>query len=322
MSTIIVLPERDTLRAQAMRHVVDKLGFNVQPEEPKYDKEEEIWRVNCKVCVSNYITNKGEEGKKFVYHFYNVGELLYKEIEGDYFLINKIFKSDIEREVSNRYISLTKEIEKELLLIGSNSWGKLTLVKYYLSPLYAMISNLLDKGYITLSEISSERNNKFFKLLLNSGYLNIEESDKTSYIMSNKFEKLKEKQFDLINNFDIFETTEGIVGRIFGEHYEIIKDDFRIRPPTSYVDTTTAYYFDALRYGDIIKLKDKDILYSLYNFDGSINRYDYMNFKKSLYELVNTKLLLKKEEYYYGNENIYNSLYKYRDSLLSGGFEV
>jgi hypothetical protein len=322
MSTTIVLPERDTLRAQAMKYVVDKIGFNVQPEEPKYDKEEELWRVDCKVSLSNYITNKGKEGKKFVYHFYNVGELLYKEIKGDYILINQVFKSDIEREVLNRYTSLTKEMEKELLLIGSNSWGKLTLVKYYLSPLYAMISNLLDKGYITLSEIRSKKNYKFFKLLLNSGYLNIEESNKTSYIMSNKFEKLKEKQYELINNLDIFGITEGIVGRIFGEHYEIIKDDFGIRPPTSYVDTTKAYYFDALRYGDIIKLKDKDILYSLSNFDGSLSRYDYMNFKKSLYELVNTTLLLKQEEFYYGNENIYDSLYRYRDSLLSGGSEI
>ena len=94
-----------------------------------------------------------------------------------------------------------------------------------------------------------------------------------------------------------------------------------IRPPSSYVDYTKSYYFNALRYGDLIKSTEKDIIESLKYFNIFIDNTKYLNFSRSLIELSSTDLLNKEEEYYVGNDAIFDYLYGIKESLFEGEME-
>jgi len=316
MSTIISLPEKESLKSQATKYLVEKIGYNIRPNEPQYFEEENQWVVECRATISNYISNIGSEGKQFIYNFDNVAKLIFQDVDGDFRIIKRPKKSDIERTIYEKYLTLTHRIERELLIAGRNSWGKLTLVKYFLSPLYSMITNLFDKGHISIDEITTGQNYKFFRLLLSEGYIIVDPDNENIFVSSNKLTNFLEDQYAEYENTSLFSATENAVGIIFGNNYNTIKYDFGIRPPSSYVDYTKTYYFDALRYGELIHVDEDDIRHSLENFNIIVN--DKLNFQKSLVELSNTDLINKTDKYYYGDDAIFSQLYTFREGLLEG----
>lgn len=318
MSTTIVIPEINSIRSNAMKFIIEKLGFNISPDEPIFDKKEKMWKVKCNAVISNFVSNKGSEGKNFVYFFNDIGEIIYKQEADGIKLISYPLRSKIDEIISNNFVSLTDKIEKELLKYGKHSWGKLYLLKNYLSPLYSIISNLVNEGHLSISTMKSEKDVKFLELLLQSKYIEIESDNKNSIIESNLLKGIKKEIYDKYGLVDVIDLTDYLVGNIFSDNYEILKYKFGIRPPSSYVDTTKAYYFDALRYGDLIKVTDREIFHSLKYFDGTSYKINDLNFKRSLLELANVSLIHNEDNYYYGDSEIYDKLYDYRNTLLTG----
>ncbi len=316
METItITVPERKTLRSSTAKYLANRIGFNVKPDEPYFVENDNLWIVKCKAYLTNYVTNLNQEGKQFTYTFENIGQFVYA-VEGEKLrLLSKPLKTEIDKEITDRYVNLSKEIEKQLLISGSNSWGKLTLVRHFLSPLYNMVSELLNRGYLSFNEITSEQNYKFFRLLLHAGYISMQSDAEDIFIKSNKLIRLSESQIDSSSN--LYGQVENVVGVVFGNYYDTIKYDIGIRPPSSYVDYAKSYYFDALRYGDLIKLDENDIIDSLENFDIYITKENILNFRRSLLELSSTELLSKDGDYYTGNQRIFNNLYQIRGDLIN-----
>lgn len=324
MSTTIVMPELDTLKSITQKYLIEKIGINLRPTEPYYDEKENLWIVPCKAIIPNYISNKGEEGKTFLYTFESVCEIVFKKEQENFILIDFPSSNEIEIDLSKRMISLTHQVEKELLICGQNSWGKLTLLKQYLSPLYSMISYLLDIGEIPFNIIKLEKNIKYKKyvdILINSKYMRIANDDKKLFVEGNRLIKLKEKYYEKKSKSEYMSIVENIVGQIFVENADYIKNNMGIKPPFSYVDTTKLYYFNALKYGKNIGFTENDFVKE-FKFYGNllVSPRDF-NLKNSLFELCAYSLLNKSQEYYFGDKVIYEHLYKVKENLVSGGDE-
>jgi hypothetical protein len=323
MSTTIVLPEINTLKSQSVKYIVEKIGINIRPLEPYYVEKEDVWKIPCKAIIPNYVRNREEEGKTFLYTFDNICELVYKQINNEYKLINSPSANEIEINLSRKLVDLTYLVERELLKCGKNSWGKLTLIKQYLSPLYSMVTFLIDEGELPKYLIKTNKKlNKYTQLLIFSDYMKIDNSNSDAFIESNKLIKLKERIFESDHKYSPMALTENIIGQIYSENYDVIKYDMNITSPSSYVDTTKIYYFNALKYGENIRFTEKDFVKNFKFYGNLLNSPRDLNFKNSLFELTEYELLKKASKYYYGNEQIYEHLYEFKNTLLTGGNEI
>ena len=183
-----------------------------------------------------------------------------------------------------------------------------------------MVAHLFEEGHIPFSQVISKKNQKYTQLLLKSNYMTISEDYDNLFIKTNKFEMFKEQMFDTYGESYEIRIIDNIVGDIFAENYEIIKKN--IPAPSSYVDTIKFYYFDALRFGENIRVTEKDFEKNFIFYTASYSTSKSFNLKRTLFELSATGLLNKEDEFYFGSEYVYDNLVSYRDSLLRGAKDM
>jgi len=141
-------------------------------------------------------------------------------------------------------------------------------------------------------------------------------------IPTNKLTMTAERQYQ--KNRSIHSLAEEVVGGVFANRYSEIKKDLRIYSPTAYVDTTTVYYIDALRYGENIPIHEDNLFYEYLKMGARTlrSKINIMRFRTLLSELESVNLLEKKGRYVTGKPRFFDNLMEYRDNILEGSVEA
>ena len=322
MSSIITITELQDVEAVAMKYAVQNLGSNIRPRKA-LPEEEGLLKVPLQAIVPRRVTKRDRETKVFIYYLDNVGHILYEKRDNTFELVSATPASGIESEITKRFSDLTETIEREILKEGKTNWGKLSWIQTFLRPMYSIIISLVSSPTpIPVDSLHQDDYWKHAKLLIEEGYVEVDEERPNQLISTNKLTMASEQHYQ--TNKVIHSLAEEIVGGIFANRYAEIKKDLRINSPTAYVDTTKVYYIDALRYGENIPIHEDNLFYEYLKigaraFGSGINM---MRFRTLLSELASVNLLEKKGYYVTGKERFFNNLMEYRDGILEGSVEA
>jgi len=323
MSNIITISELQNVEAAAMKYAAENLGLNIRPRKAYFVEEEGLWKVPLQAIVPRRVTKGERETKVFIYYLDDVGHLLYEEANETFALTSPISSREIESEITQRFSNLTECVEREVLKEGQTNWGKLSWIHTFLRPMYSIVINILaSPARMPIDVLINQDHWKFAKLLIEEDYIKVDEERTGSLIPTNKLTGTWE---DLYRKGERAHTVaELVVGKVFANRYDEIRTDLRINPPTAYVDTTTVYYIDAIRFGENIPISEKELFFEYQKIGARafISEFSLLSFRTLLSELVSVELLDKKGNYVTGRDRIFNNLMAYRDEILQGAVEA
>ncbi|MGI0094350.1 MAG: hypothetical protein ACREA8_09640, partial [Nitrosotalea sp.] len=146
-----------------------------------------------------------------------------------------------------------------------------------------------------------------------------------SYIASPFLIALAEKFYNRYNDTGSdFIVTSKIIGTIFAKHYREIKNTLGAHSPSVYVDTSMAYYLDAIRTGELIRMTVKE-LWRKYRMIGHKRTTEVIGsgYSAVISEIVLGKLLNKNQDgQIYANEGVFKQLEPYGRELSNQLVEI
>lgn len=314
----IRVKELSTPEAFVMRRIITSVGLNIRPEKAIYDNKTRIWTVPLKAIVPSQVTSQNNTMRTFLYRFENLGSVKLQKEGEDYKVIEFPKVGIIDESLHSQWYDLTAKVEKEILGIGEPIWGELTYVRMLLRPMYTIIGQMITDHKLSLSELKKNPQQlKHVEFLKSREYLEFNE-EKESYTASNSLTLMAEKWYKKYDDDALaFIVISKVVGSIFAKYYRDIKYQLGAHSPSVYVDTSTAYYIDAIRTKEPIRMVLNE-LWKKYRMIGHRSTYAEVgaNYPAVIDEMVLGKLLNKNTEgEIYANENVFNHLEPYGHDL-------
>ncbi len=151
---------------------------------------------------------------------------------------------------------------------------------------------------------------KHVEFLKSKEYLEFN-TDNDAYSASNSLTMMAEKWYKKYDDDAMgFIVTSKVVGSIFSKYYRDIKYQLGAHSPSVYVDTSMAYYIDAIRTREPIRMA-LDELWKKYRMIGHRPTYAEVGagYPTVIDEMVLGKLLnINQDGEIYANENVFNQL--------------
>lgn len=310
--SIVRISEFETPKSVAMKYICKRLGLNLRPGEPVFDKESQSWSVPIKAVVPSKVSRREGPTKTFYYTF-NVGNL---RLDGDNHIIERIGAQELDDAIFSQWNDLNEVIQKEILQYARERWGKLTHVRTFLRPIYTLVIALLDRKRVVVSEFGPD-SQKWFDLLKISGF--IESMGGDEFKPTNLLNALDEK-LSLRGSQSDFDVADLVAGNLFATEFNRIRDEFRIHAPSIYVDTTQLYYSDAVNFKEIVPI-EQDELFLKYRQMGNRAAYRDLlsqkgfSFGTVVSELIAVGLLHRQQENIIGDQGLFNHLVQFRDQI-------
>lgn len=316
--------ELSTPEAFVMNRLADSIGLNIRPQKAIFDDVKRIYTVPLKGMIPSQVTNRDKALKTFLYQFEDLGEFQLKR-DGDTFIVIDFPRApEIDEKLHNKWYDLTTELEQEILKVGVSIWGELTYVKMLLRPMYSIILNTLANEKISLSDIHRDKSYlNHVRFLESQKYLEFDQ-DAESYRPSNLLIGLSQNYYTSLNEGSSFHIASKIVGGIFATHYRQIKTELHAHSPSVYVDTSMAYYLDAIRSGESIQMT-KEQLWRKYRMIGHKRTTQEVSrgYTTVISEIILGKLLNRNEDgYIFANESVFSKLQPLGDKLIEQLAEI
>jgi hypothetical protein len=256
----IQIVESSSPESFVMKRIAQNIGLNIRPERAVYDSTKRIWTIQLKAIIPSQVMAQGKPLKTFVYRFENIGKIELTKEDNDFKFLKVPKAFNLDLVLYSRWSDLTIKLEQEILKVGEPVWGQLTYVKMLLRPMYALILHTLTNKKLFVHELKNQPSQeKTVRFLLEKGYLELDErrdiyrsSNFLTGLEHHLYQKYREEGSD-------FFVTGQIVGNIFSKHYREIKSKLHANAPSVYVDTSTAYYLDAIRMGEPIRMSEEEL---------------------------------------------------------------
>lgn len=307
----IHVEELSTPEAFVMRRIITSVGLNIRPEKAIFDDKTRIWTVPLKAIIPSQVVSKSNTIRTFLYRFENIGNVKLTKEDNDFKFIEFPKVSIIDDELHSQWYDLTQKVEQEILRSGESIWGELTYLKMLLRPMYTIIGEMITDHKLYLDELKTNTQLlRYVEFLRLKEYLDFNEDNQT-YAASKLLTMISEKLYKKFNDEALgFIVTSRIVGGIFAKFYREIKYDLGVHIPSVYVDTSMAYYLDAIRVGESIDMT-MDELWRKYRMVGHKTTTAKVgsNYPTVVSEMVLGKLLDKSENgKIYANEDVFSKL--------------
>ena len=302
MSTIQIVAQK------SRDYVVAKYGNLVSPEQPIFDKKEQLWKVKLSSEYPRLIKNDQPE-ERFV------KTLLIKDLGtvwlNDKFSIVEDKSSTRNDAVENLRIRLRTWTDRaENIIVKSSSYqlANTGIANVFLNPIRTVLSAFLEEEdyVITFDEIEGSRSNylKWISLLED---LQLVRKEKEGFVYGNMFT-------ELLRNTASKDFMKTVLAYVIRERYPVLKEAFGVKQLETLVHMDSCYYVPALQAGKIICQKPESL------FRRFINQYNKykpeLELRASLLELCNSKALLKRDNCYFGNEKLFKNMLEQYDDLL------
>lgn len=306
----IQVSEISSPEALVMKKIVKNIGLNIRPEKAIFNSATNNWTVSLRAVVPSQVMVKGKPFKTFLYRFDKLGEAEVRSIDNELKIISFPKGNDVDLELYLKWTELTQKLIKEILRVGEPVWGHLTYVQMLLRPMYSLILHTLTHKKLLIHEMNDQQQQKHIQFLRSRGYLEVDSSHGT-YVASNMLTNLEELLYKKYaeKGTDFFVTSQ-VVGMIFAKHYKDIKSELHAHAPSVYVDTSTAYYVDAIRAKQPILMSEND-LWKKYRMIGHrpTTKDPTISYPTVISEIVAGKLLDRNEEgYVRANDDVLRKL--------------
>jgi len=320
----ITLNELETPEACVMKYIVRKIGLNIRIGSPNFNTSTNEWLIPLKALVPSILKLGDSDYKTFIYRFEDLGNATVVKEDNHYKLIDFPKAHDIDDKLLIQFSDLTSKMEKKLLKIGEPKWGRLTLIQVFLRPLYNIINTLLSEGSMSTNMIEENKQKEYLDLLVKQDIVklsSVERANERSILPSNLLTKIHENMMHISRRLDTNIVAEEIVGMIFSREYDYIHDSMNNRAPSIYIDTTKAYYLNAVRIGSPIPMSTTQLL-SKYKIFGRSQR-KRLNFNTIVGELVSESMLSKdNNDNITADDDVFREVLPLRDEMMNIAVEV
>lgn len=228
---------------------------------PILDKDG-FWHVPLVALIPSSPGTVPRREDQLFYRFDSFGEV---ELDSRLKVVSAPISTDLNRTFQAELAHLYMKIEKMILEFGTDKWARIPLVRSFLNPLNAIISEALSLPNISLSKLQQQDYMFYAEILRRAGFL--EPAEKADYlrrtndlvVIAEKFKKAKGPVFYMD------ETAIEVTSIICSKFYSDIRERVTVLP--SYVGTTVAYYAKAVRLRKLVHMTVGELEYA-YNVLG------------------------------------------------------
>jgi hypothetical protein len=257
----VVLEAVQNPRSVATDYLLKRLGLNFRAGTPKLE-EDGSWYVPLVALIPSSPGVVPRKEDQLFYRFDSFGEIA---LDPRLKVISAPTSTDLNRAFQVELGHLYMKIEKMILEFGTDKWGRIPLVRSFLNPLNAIVSEALSLPNISLSKLEQQDYMFYAELLRRCGFL--EPAEKADYLRRTNdlvtiAEKFKKEKGPL---FYMDETAIEVTSIICSKFYPDIKERVTVLP--SYVGATVAYYAKAVRLRKLVHMTVRELEYA-YNVLG------------------------------------------------------
>ncbi|NLD65157.1 MAG: hypothetical protein GX648_01130 [Crenarchaeota archaeon] len=289
-------------------YIISKYGNLVSPEEPVFDEKKRLWKVKLSSEYPRLIKNDQPE-ERFI------RTLLIKDL-GTIWLNEK--QSILEERSSSRTAAIetlrirlkTWADRAENIIVKSSAYqlANTGIANVFLNPIRTILSVFLEEEdyLIRFEELENSRSNylKWISLLED---LNLVRKKTEGFVYGNMFT-------ELLRASDDQQFMKNVLAYVIRERYPVLKEAFGVKQFETLVHMDSCYYVPALQAGIIICQKPESLFRRYFM---QYNRYKpELELKASLRDLCSSKALIKKDNCYYGNEDLFNNMLAQSEELF------
>ncbi|MGA3193138.1 MAG: hypothetical protein ABSD73_11615 [Candidatus Bathyarchaeia archaeon] len=285
---------------KSREYVLSHYGNLLSIDEPVFSERERLWKVKLKTDYPRLIKNDNPE-ERFV------RTLLIKDIGtvcvNEEMAIVKDCSTSRSQCVGTLRTRLKTWEERAESIIVKTSAIQLAgtgMAQVFLNPIRTILSNFLEEEttVISFEELEALRENylKWVRLLEE---LQLLRKEQEGYTYGNIFTEMRRKAKD------DSEFLTQVLAYVVKERYPMLKEVFHLRQFETLVHLDSCYYMPALEAEKILLLRAE----SLFNrYIAQYRARSKLELRAGLLELCNSDALKKKNEYYFGNERLFQEM--------------
>ncbi len=294
---------------KSREYVLSNYGNLLSVDEPVFNEKEKLWKVKLKTDYPRLIKNDNPE-ERFV------RTLLIKDlgticVNQEMAVVKDCSTSRSECVGTLRTRLKTWEERAENIIVRTSSLqlASTGMAQVFLNPVRTVLSNFLEEKttVISFEELETLRESylKWVRLLEDLQLLRKEEE---GYTYGNIFTEMRRKAKD------DSEFLTQVLAYVVRERYPMLKEVFHLRQFETLVHLDSCYYRPALEAEKILFLRAESL------FNRYITQYrvrSKLELRAGLLELCNSDALKKKNEYYFGNEDLFQEMLEMSKEFLN-----
>lgn len=205
----------------------------------------------------------------------------------------------VEKIIHDHRIYLRRAVEKDLLRIAHLEFGELSAAKIALSPIHTTLTNILQQKYPSEESISRSEYWPQIHLLEELGYVTRQGSQLVA----------SDKMVDLRAQSDSDTAAIGkVLGLVLAEKFDFLVQNLRITQLLPFVRLGTAYYSEAVQFGELISVSEGHLLGSYLEYYRTASDKRLLRYAPIIDELVQVKVLKYDDEFVTGEPVIFRQL--------------
>lgn len=216
-------------------------------------------------------------------------------------------REECEKKIQSFLRMWRERAERIITYASSDQLARLSEAKYMFSPIMQIVSNFLQREFITQREIEEaprrERLKQYLRLLEG---LDLATETEEGYTYGNLFTELWRQ------SESVEELRNVVLSYVIRERYATLRDVFKTRQFEPYVHVNSCYYRPALEAEKLLYRKPDTII--------AIYRTVYKPFptfklRHVIRSLTEVEAFRYKEQHLYGNEELFSAMLEMKDKL-------
>src|SRR6266496_1401308 len=244
-------------RTVATDYILRRLGLNFRAGTPVMGKEG-YWHVPLRVLIPASPDVMPRLGEQLFYRFDSFSEIV---MDPNLNLVSVPRKSDLNSKFQAELSILLAKIERMIVDYGSDKWARIPLIRSFLNPLNAIVSQALSLPNISISRLQQQGEYATYaNWLKRAGFLEDSKDNPAHIRKTNELVTIAGKYKKERGSFYLDETAVEVTSIICSKFYEEVCERVKVLP--SYVDTTAAYYLKAIKVNKLEPMTIGELEYS------------------------------------------------------------
>ncbi len=272
-----------TPRTTAADFIMSRLGLNFRPGNPIY--EDGMWRVPIRAMIPASPDVVPRQDDQLFYRFESFTEIL---LDDDLKIVEAPTLSQLKGKFEAEISRLFSKIEKMILDYGSDKWGRVAGIRYFLNPLNAIVSQALSLQSISRTKLEQQGYLWYGDLLKEMHILEESNDNPDNLRRTNELVAIADKYRREKGAVYLDETATEVISMVCSRFYDRIRETTPLLP--SYVDATVAYYVKAVKVKKLIPMSVSELEYA-YNVLGRRIQDEHVKFYGKVADLVSAGFL-------------------------------
>jgi len=289
-------------------YVIHNYGNLVTPSEAKFDQQSKTWVAELKADYPRIIRDDLKP-KERILKFLALRQLGEVRLTEDLRVSEATTRDECVNKVDT-LLTRWRQVAEEIIVSASASQlAKIGMVKDTLNPIVMIISNFLRKSKetITFDEIETEpRRHRMMQYFNFLAHIKLLEPTSKGFRYSPLFAQMRQSS----PNSEEFKNA--VVGYILKNYYTTIKGVFAISRFEPFVHMDSCYYIPALQAEEMLAKKEDSLIDQYSDWYGGASQ---MRLRSILDELVRVEVLKRENDFYYGQDTVWNDMLSLKDRL-------